>query len=91
MTSSTLMSQAKLERYHTSCGLLQGPAERGPPKVMHACIKNLNLRCTAIFLALQDWRNDWMDEKEALFRSMAGASNSMKPSKLLPETITDLF
>ena len=32
-----------------------------------------------------------MDEKEALFRSMAGASNGMKPSKLLPETIIDLF
>ena len=69
---------------HTSCGLLQGPAEHWPPKVRHTCIGDLDLRCTALCLALQDWRNDWMDEKEALFRSMAGASNHMETSKLLP-------
>ena len=51
---------------------------------MHTCIGDLDLRCTALCLALQDWRNDWMDEKEALFRSMAGASNHMETSKFLP-------
>ena len=45
---------------------------------MHTCVEDLRLRCAARCLALQDWRNDWMDEKEALFRSMAGASDYME-------------